>query len=112
MIAEQYGDLLKSTPVEFQQRRPGLESGEWLVSVLLPEDVDRDKAMQEMEDDGIETRPLFYCAHQMPMYDVPISLPIAEGISRRGISLPSYPQMSERDVERTAAALRRAIKRA
>ncbi len=41
---------------------------------------------------------MFCCVHQMPMYESLLSLPVAEEISRRGISLPSYPQMTEQDV--------------
>jgi len=104
-IAAQYRDLLKNTPVVFQTRPPQVDSGEWLVSTLLPEQVDRDEVMRRMWDDGVETRPVFCCAHQMPMYVSSLSLPVAEDISRRGISLPSYPQMTEQDVKRVVEAL-------
>jgi perosamine synthetase len=108
-IAAQYRDLLKNVPVVFQKRSPQVESGEWLVSVLLPEQVDRDEIMQRMLNDGVETRPVFCCAHQMPMYDSSLSMPVAEEISRRGISLPSHPQMTEREVNRVIQVLRAAI---
>jgi dTDP-4-amino-4,6-dideoxygalactose transaminase len=47
----------------------------------------------------------------MPMYAAPHYLPAAEQISRCGISMPSYPQMSERDVRRVSRSLRAAIER-
>jgi perosamine synthetase len=109
-IAAQYRDLLKNAPVVFQKRPPQVESGEWLVSALLPEQIDRDEIMRRMWNDGIETRPVFFGAHQMPMYDSSLSLPVAEEISRRGISLPSYPQMTEQEVNRVVEALCVAIK--
>jgi perosamine synthetase len=109
VIAALYRTILADAPVTFQARRPGLESGEWLVSLLLPEGIDRDAVMQSMADDGIETRPLFHCAHHMPMYAAALHLPTAEELSRRGLSLPSYPQMTSGDVMRVAAALRAAI---
>jgi perosamine synthetase len=108
-IAANYRRVLQDLPVTFQKRGPEIESGEWLVSVLLPKEIDRDRVMELMDRDGVETRPLFYCAHQMPMYAAGLRLPIAEEISRRGISLPSYSQMSEDDVERVVRALRTAI---
>ena len=108
-ITAQYRDLLRNVPVVFQKRSPQVESGEWLVSVLLPEQVDRDAVMQQMSNDGVETRPVFCCAHQMPMYHSSLSLPVAEEISRRGISLPSYPQMTEQDVNRVVEVLRAAM---
>jgi perosamine synthetase len=108
-IAMQYRYLLRDTPVTFQARSPDIESAEWLVSVLLPEGVDRDRIMQFMEDEAVETRPTFYCAHHMPMYATRLRLPRAEQISRRGLSLPSFPQMSKLDVERVAHVLRASL---
>ena len=104
-IAARYRDLLKDAPVQFQKRAVGLESGEWLVSLLLPKWVDRDEVILRMEEDGVETRPLFYCAHEMPIYAVQLQLPLSEEISRRGMSLPSYPSMSDDQIRRVADVL-------
>jgi len=73
--------------------------------VLLPEGSDRDRVMSELQTQGIETRPAFYPAHHMPMYAQALDLPIAEAIAARGISLPSYPNFTDRDVERVAFAM-------
>lgn len=108
-IAARYRDLLRDVPVAFQKRAAGAESGEWLVSVLLPEGADRDQVIRLLEDDGIETRPLFSCAHQLPIYTAPLPLSIAEGISRRGISLPSYPGMTESKIKRVANSLTKSL---
>jgi perosamine synthetase len=111
-IAELYKHFLSRAPVTFKVRAPEVESGEWLVSVLVPEGMDRDVVMEIMEGDGIEARPVFYCAHEMPMYATGESFPVAERISRRGISLPSYPQMTDQDVQRVVEALCDALERA
>ena len=111
-IAAQYRQHLCDAPVTFQDRSPHVESSEWLVTVLLPDGMDRDQVMQSMEIDAIETRPVFYCAHHMPMYSVPLFLPVAEQISRRGISLPSYPQLTEGEVARVSCSLCAAVDRA
>jgi perosamine synthetase len=109
VIATLYRTTLSDAPVTFQARRPELESGEWLISVLLPDGVDRDAVMESMAHDGIETRPVFHCAHHMPMYAASLDLPNAEALARRGVSLPSYPQMTNAEVMRVGAALRAAI---
>lgn len=109
-IAALYRSELANTGVEFQHVPPDVQSSEWLISVLLPKDINRDQLMQLMSDKGIDTRPVFYCAHQMPMYATGQSLPVAEEISRRGISLPSYPGLADDDVARVADALRLAIR--
>ena len=51
-----------------------------------------------MFDKGIETRPIFYPIHKMPMYHNPKfegDYPNADKISKYGISLPSYPELNE-----------------
>ena len=47
---------------------PQVAASDWLVSLLLPRGVDRDRLMDEMLSRGVDTRPVFHCAHQMPMY--------------------------------------------
>ena len=76
----------------------------------MPHGVDRDEIMKHMAANGVDTRPVFYCAHHMPMYETGQVLPIAEEISRRGISLPSFPALTDDEVRTVAAALREAIR--
>jgi perosamine synthetase len=83
---------------------------DWLVSLLLPQGSNRDRVMSELQSQGIETRPVFYPAHHMPMYAQALHLPLAEAIAARGVSLPSYPDLTERDVERVATALTAALR--
>jgi perosamine synthetase len=108
-IAQQYRDLLGEADVVFQEHQAGLESSEWLVSLLLPADIDRDELMGKLRDHGVDSRPVFYCAHHMPMYKTDASFPVSEEIARRGISLPSYPSLSDEDVHRVATALMSAL---
>ncbi len=108
ILARYRADLAK-LPVTFQQPRPGVDSSGWLVSLLLPRGADRDRIMQSMADKRVETRPVFYCAHHMPMYEQSERLPVAEDIASRGISLPSYPTLSEHDISRVVDALREAL---
>jgi perosamine synthetase len=106
-IGKRYRELLADLPVAFQQPMEGVESCDWLVSVLLPAAVDRDRAMRVMADRGVDTRPVFHCAHHMPMYapqSATVDARIAEDISSRGLSLPSYPTLTEEDLRRVAAA--------
>lgn len=95
-IADQYRRLLANAPVEFQKRRANVENSEWLISILLPIGTDRDGVMAELADRGVETRPLFYCAHEMPHYaHMNNELPISQEIASRGISLPSFPTLTD-----------------
>jgi perosamine synthetase len=60
--------------------------------------------MADMETAAVETRPVFYPAHHMPMYETPIRLPVAEDIAARGMSVPSYPALTEADQDRVIEA--------
>lgn len=104
-IAANYRKLLAGSPLTFQQIARDVESSDWMVSVLLPEGADRDAVMTHMSTAGVDTRPVFYCAHQMPMYAKGETFPVAERIAARGISLPSYPTLSEDDLRMVRDAL-------
>ena len=55
---------------------------------------------KHLDENGIETRPLFYPVHTMPMYsDKYQRHPIAENIGWRGINLPSYPGLTDENIQ-------------
>ena len=109
-IAAQYRALLAGSGVTFQVASDAVESSEWLISLLLPRGADRTFIMQRLAHDRIETRPVFYCAHHMPPHYRPnLRLPISEDIAARGISLPSYPMLSQADIIRVCASLTEAL---
>jgi perosamine synthetase len=109
-IASLYHSELANSGVTFQRPRENVKSNEWLVTVLLPADVNRELVMAHMSEKGIDTRPVFYCAHHMPMYATGQSFPVAEDIARRGISLPSFPALTDAQVVRVADALKSAMR--
>jgi perosamine synthetase len=69
----------------------------WALGVLLPAGSPRDKLMQELATDGIETRPGFYSAAQQPLYDCP-PRPVADDIAARLICLPMSADLDEADL--------------
>lgn len=108
-IAQLYRSELAETALAFQDRPVGVVSSDWLVSLLLPKGVDRESVMNRLSEMGIDSRPVFYPAHQMPMYRTGDSHPVAEDIAARGISLPSYPGLRDEQVTAIAAGLRSLI---
>lgn len=108
-LARRYRERLEPLGAEFQTARPGMVGSDWLVSLLVPPGIDRDRLMADMEAEAVETRPVFYPAHHMPMYESPIRLPMAEDIAARGVSLPSYPTLSEPDQDRVVRAFAAAL---
>jgi perosamine synthetase len=109
-IAARYEALLRGLPVSFQRPMESVESSNWLVSVLLPAGTDRDAVQGEMASRGVDTRPVFFCAHEMPMYAKGERFPVAESIAARGLSLPSYPTLADAELDRVADALGAALR--
>lgn len=109
-ISEAYRRRLAALPVTMQAVTERVESSEWLVNVLVPDDGRRDAIMQFLDRCGIETRPVFYCAHVMPMYVRQGGhFPTSEEIARRGLSLPSYPGLRLEEIDRVVQSLEDAL---
>ena len=104
-IADMYKLLLNDYPVEFQDIQSKGESSYWLTSILTEESQIKDDLSDFLSLSGIETRPLFYPAHTMPMYKTDIDLPVSENLSCRGLNLPSYPDLSDDDIVKISESL-------
>lgn len=95
-VANLYKKYLKDLPVQIQEEAPDVFHTYWMFSILVADARTRDQLREFLLERGIETRPLFYPVHTMPMYSVPFqSHKIAEDLGWRGINLPSYPGLQE-----------------
>ena len=65
----------------------------------------RDRIMRDLDDMGIETRPVFYPMHVLPPYKEASSYTVADLWSQRGINLSTHQGITLVDVERIAASL-------
>lgn len=98
-LAACYDELVRPLPIEtHSQLNTNIRHTYWMYSILVPEGV-RDIIMQKLAQVGIETRPVFYPIHTMPMYAARYArYKVAEEISRRGINLPSWPDLTTEQV--------------
>jgi perosamine synthetase len=105
-LAERYRVALKGLPVEMHAEAPNTQHSYWMVSLLVERAAQRDPLRAHLAAAGIETRPLFYPAHTMPMYAHNYRKhPVAEDVAWRGINLPSWPGLSESQVEQIAQTI-------
>jgi len=74
--------------------------GAWSVAVLLPEAVNRDDMMAQLERAGIETRPMFPPMHTMPIYEGNKRgyYFVSEHLATRGIMLPTHADLGDETV--------------
>lgn len=87
--------------IEFQAEKTWAWHSYWMFSILLKDKVkvSRDKFMEYLKNDGIETRPVFYPLHIMPPYEeAEGEYPVAERLSRNGINLPTHALLKEEDI--------------
>jgi dTDP-4-amino-4,6-dideoxygalactose transaminase len=112
-IAHHYRELLAGC--DYIDLPPSSDDSSWHLFVIRvnPEQLtlSRDQIMEQLAEHGVATSLHYIPLHLMPYYrdryhlsasDFPISL----GVYQRAISLPIYPDLTEREVERVAQTLR------
>jgi perosamine synthetase len=90
----------------------------WFVFVVqLPDRVERDGAIEALRERGVESKPYLPAIHLMSFYRRRFGhregeFPVCEGVARRSLALPFYPELGEPEVERVADALRAVVEQA
>ncbi len=105
-ILESYRFHLERHGLTLNPHLAAMRPVNWITCVLL-EGVsreERDTVIARLYANGIDTRPFFYPLSALPMYERKSS-PVSENLSSRGINLPTYPGLSDSDIERICRAL-------
>ena len=99
VVANWYVEGLDGVPVKLHQEVGDVRHSYWMFSILTEDSALRDPLMERLANTGIETRPVFYPIHTMPMYAKSFQRHrVAENISWRGINLPSWPELKREQV--------------
>jgi len=115
-IAERYNTMLCGSPIEPLKISDFTTRMSWFVYVVkLPKGVDRDRIMEYLEKQGIQTRPYFQCVHLQPFYRKmgyhEGMCPAAEEVSRRTLALPFYNTITPEQQEEVISKLMEALER-
>ena len=98
-LAHEYMRKLQHLPLVFHQETPQTYHSYWMVSILTNTHQERNDLRNHLATHGIETRPLFKLIHTMPMYNnTQEQFPIASLLSMRGINLPSWPDLTLKEI--------------
>lgn len=92
-VYETYKTNLKN--VTWQKEPYDSFNSHWLNTVLVD---DRDLVMKKLTENGIDSRKIFYPICDMPTYKEQKNAPIARLIHERGVSLPSYPTLTNEQI--------------
>ena len=80
----------------------------WLYTILIDSSklgFDVHFLMSELKKNKIDSRIVFYPIHTQPIYKCDTKFPVAERIHSRGISLPSSPEMTKKDIDYICSVL-------
>ena len=98
-IFQLYKKILKNQ-VTFQEQINDTISTYWLVTILVKNKITRIKLQKYLNDNNIETRPIFTPMHKLNMYKNPKKNFVnSTYICDLGISLPSYPDLKEKEIK-------------
>lgn len=95
-----YRNYLGHEPrLRLNYEEPGTKNVYWMVCLEVADltEANRTIFMANLRKAGVDSRPYFYPVSEMPMYERAVT-PVAHDVSRRGINLPSYTDLSELDV--------------
>jgi perosamine synthetase len=112
-IASWYKERLAEIPgIELHPSgSPGVEGVYWMYSILLPDATARERVIEALAEDRIETRPFFLPMSTLPPFRQqseevrPVSLDLAQ----RGMNLPSSPLLTEDEVDRVCDGIGAAL---
>jgi perosamine synthetase len=89
----------------------------WFVFVVqLPRGVDRDDTVRALREHGVQSKPYLPAIHLMSFYRErfghrPGEFPVCEDVAERSLALPFFPELTQGQAERVAAALRGVLHR-
>jgi len=76
----------------------------WIYTILIekPYGIGRNYLSKILKSHGVDSRPMFYPIHTMPPYKKTFNLPISEELSKKGLSLPTFYLLSEKEIKKIA----------
>jgi dTDP-4-amino-4,6-dideoxygalactose transaminase len=112
-IFNNYTRILKNIPgIFFQTELNGMLSNRWLTTILMnpvltPNKISREKLRLYLEENNIESRPLWKPMHLQPVFkDAPFyGGDVAKNLFEKGLCLPSGTNMTQGDFERVIERL-------
>jgi perosamine synthetase len=89
----------------------------WFVFVVqLPRDIARDATVRALREHGVHSKPYLPAIHLMSYYRETFGhregeFPVCEDVAARSLALPFFPELTEGQIERVAAALQAVLGR-
>lgn len=93
LLADQYKAFFQGASFEFITEPNYARSNYWLNAVICPDNASRIELLEQTNDAGVMTRPVWQLMHKLPMYAHALrgELPYSEFLEARLVNLPSSP---------------------
>lgn len=90
-LVRRYQHAFEGTGIEVVTERPGTFANYWLCAVLLADRAERDACLEETNEAGVMTRPVWEPLHTLPMFAAAPRGPLAttQSIADRLINIPT-----------------------
>jgi perosamine synthetase len=102
-VSDRYHRNLESV-LSFQTVLPGHTHSDWLVTATV--DGNREKLSQYLKEKGIDSRKVFYPISDMKPFARDQEYPVSSWLSEHGISLPSYPTLTNPKIDYICDAIK------
>ncbi|WP_326549516.1 DegT/DnrJ/EryC1/StrS family aminotransferase [Micromonospora sp. NBC_01813] len=113
VIAAYEEQLADEPKLSAQPVAPGVRRGPWMAAFLVGARADatsRDALARVLDRLGVQTRPFFVPIPDLPAHHDPtVDRPVADDLSRRGINLPTYVELTESAVKTVVERVRAAL---
>jgi perosamine synthetase len=99
-ISEIYKKNLNDLPLIVHKEKKNCFHTYWAVTILLDNFLEKNKLRKYLQSKGVETRPMFFPVHTMPMYKNKFNYyPVSEFLTSKGISLPSSLTLDKKKIK-------------
>lgn len=104
-----YQESLRGLALSMNPELPGVVNGYWMPTVVADADVafDREALIADFKANDIDARVFFWPLSELPSFDRCPQHKVARDLSPRAMNLPSYHDLTDADLDRVIATVKR-----
>ncbi|MEO6690531.1 MAG: DegT/DnrJ/EryC1/StrS family aminotransferase [Dokdonella sp.] len=104
-VFEYYRDALRDLPLSMNPEPAGTTNGYWMPTMVVDAGIrfDRESLLTAFMTDNIDGRVFFWPLSSLPMFEARLEHHVSHSLSARAVNLPSYHDLSSRDIDRVCA---------
>jgi perosamine synthetase len=103
-----YAEQFRDMPVRMNPEPAGTENGFWMPTIVVDEGVsfDREALLSAFKQDEIDGRVFFWPLSMLPMFERRPENVVSYGLYKRAINLPTYHDLSEKQMDTVVAKVK------